>query len=302
MAQKTLVTHNGTFHADDVFAVATFLLANNIDNEWQVIRSRDEDIIKKADAVIDVGGIYDIATLRFDHHQVGGAGTRANGIPYASFGLVWNVFGDMITMDKWIKDEIENKLVLSIDANDNGIKLSKNNIDDVFTYEVSSLVADFNITWKEEMTNDNGDNLRYENFMYLVGVATKLIERMITRARDKSEAKRFVVDAYSNATDKRLVILDRFYPWQDILINLPEPLFVVAPNTSNGTWSLKTIGKEKGTFESRKLLPESWAGLRDEELVKVTGVSDTLFCHNARFLAVAKSKEGILALAKLALG
>ncbi|MDB5204386.1 MAG: metal-dependent protein hydrolase [Candidatus Taylorbacteria bacterium] len=300
MAQKTLVTHNGTFHADDVFAVAAFLIANNTDNDWQVVRSRDEEVINKADAAIDVGGIYDIATLRFDHHQVGGAGIRANGVPYASFGLVWNIFGDMITMDKWIKEDIENKLVLSIDANDNGIKLSKNNIDDVYAYEISTLIADFNITWKEESdSTDNGDKLRYENFMYLVGIATKLIQRLITRARDKYAAKEFVIDAYNKATDKRVVILDGYYPWQDILLNMPEPLFVIFPNGEN--WSLKTVSKEKGSFESRKQLPENWAGLRDEELAKVTGVPDAYFCHNARFMANARSKEGVLALAKLAL-
>ena len=297
---KTLVTHNGTFHADDVFAVATFLLANNIDNDWQVVRSRDEEVIKNADAVIDVGGVYDIATLRFDHHQMGGAGVRANGIPFASFGLVWNVFGDMITMDKWIKDEVENKLVLSIDANDNGVKLSQNNIPDVFAYEISTLVADFNSTWKEEAeSDDHASKLQYESFMYLVGIATKLITRIITRARDKYEAKSFVIDAYNNAQDKRLIVLDNFYPWQDVLINLPEPLFVVYPSADK--WNLKTVNKEKGSFESRKDLPLAWAGKRDQELADVTGVLDASFCHNALFIATAKSKEGILALAKIAL-
>lgn len=298
---KTLVTHNGTFHADDIFAVAAFLLANNVDNEWQVMRSRDEETIKKADAVIDVGGVYDIATLRFDHHQGGGAGVRQNGVPYASFGLVWNVFGDMVTLDKHTKDEIENKLVLSIDANDNGVKLSKNNIPDVFAYEISTLVSDFNTTWKEKSkTEDDGEKIQYDNFMYLVGIATKLIQRLITKSKDKHEAKGFVIEAYNNATDKRLVVLDKFYPWQDVVMGLPEPLFVVYPNGDK--WTLKTVNKENGTFESRKDLPESWAGKRDDELVAITGVADASFCHNARFIATAKSKEGILALAELALG
>ena len=57
----------------------------------------------------------------------------------------------------------------------------------------------------------------------------------------------------------------------------------------------------KGMFEDRMKLPAAWAGLRDEELAKVTGVPDAVFCHRALFLAVAKSKEGALALAKLAL-
>ena len=59
--------------------------------------------------------------------------------------------------------------------------------------------------------------------------------------------------------------------------------------------------KEKNSFKNRKDFPTIWAGLRDEKLQKVTGVSDSIFCHRGLFLAVAKSKEGAVKLAKLAL-
>ncbi len=42
-------------------------------------------------------------------------------------------------------------------------------------------------------------------------------------------------------------------------------------------------------------------GLRDEELQKITGVEDAVFCHKGLFLAVSKSKEGAVKLAELAL-
>jgi len=48
-------------------------------------------------------------------------------------------------------------------------------------------------------------------------------------------------------------------------------------------------------------LPAEWAGLRDAELARVTGVADAVFCHRNRFMAVARTKEGAVALAKLAL-
>ena len=44
-----------------------------------------------------------------------------------------------------------------------------------------------------------------------------------------------------------------------------------------------------------------WAGKKDEELQKITGVSDALFAHRKLFMAAAKSKEGALKLAKIAL-
>lgn len=298
---KTLVTHNGTFHADDVFAVATFLMANNEGNEWVVVRSRDEEIIKKADAVIDVGGVYDIGALRFDHHQKSGAGERVNQIPYASFGLVWNIFGEMICDNKKISEDIERKIVLSVDAHDNGTALTENKFENIFIYSVSDLVSDFNITWKEESESGDGDKLRYDAFMYLVSIATKLIQRMITRSEDKYEARGFVMDAYNKSEDKRIVIMDRFYPWQDVLIDLPEPLFVIFPNPTQDAWTIKTVPKEKNSFESRKLFPESWAGLRDDECVAATGVETALFVHNARFIAGTKTIEDAISLVKKAL-
>jgi uncharacterized UPF0160 family protein len=36
-------------------------------------------------------------------------------------------------------------------------------------------------------------------------------------------------------------------------------------------------------------------------LEKITGVAGAIFCHNARFMAVAKTKEAILKLSEIAL-
>jgi uncharacterized UPF0160 family protein len=300
--QKTLVTHNGKFHADDVFAVATFLLVNNQNNDWQVVRSRDEEVIKKADAVIDVGGEYNISTLRFDHHQVGGAGDRGGIVPFASFGLVWNIFGEVLCGDKRIADEVDRKLVTPVDANDVGVSLDTPLYDDLLPYTISNIIEDNNITWKEESeAPDGGDQLRYIQFMKMVEFASDLIKRQIIRTRDKFGARKLVENAYHSSMDKRVVIMDSYYPWQDVIMGYAEPLFVVYPDARHEKWSITTVPKRKGDFESRALLPESWAGLRDESLASVTGVSDAIFCHNARFLAVAKSKEGVLELARLAL-
>jgi len=41
--------------------------------------------------------------------------------------------------------------------------------------------------------------------------------------------------------------------------------------------------------------------LQDEELQKVSGVSDAVFCHRALFMVVAKSRAGAIQLAELAL-
>lgn len=73
MNEKKIVTHNGNFHADDVFSIAAL---KSIFTSIKLIRTRDVELIAKADIVVDVGGEHDAETDRFDHHQRGGAGER----------------------------------------------------------------------------------------------------------------------------------------------------------------------------------------------------------------------------------
>ena len=92
--KKTIVTHSSHFHPDDVCAVAVLHIL--LDGKYKLIRTRDMEIAKKADFLLDFGGEYDPKRQRFDHHQQGGAGVRPNGVPYAAFGLVWKEYGEKI--------------------------------------------------------------------------------------------------------------------------------------------------------------------------------------------------------------
>lgn len=289
---KTVATHNGTFHADDVFSVATLELA--FASGIEILRTRDEIAIATAGIVVDVGGVYDEHKDRFDHHQRDGAGVRPNGVPYASFGLVWKKYGLTLCGNQTLVDEIDQDLVQPIDAEDNGIDLSKNNRYHVYPFSISSAVHVFNPTWREE---ENSDKI----FLECVALAKSILERIIARARDKHEADKFVVKAYESAKDKRLIILDNVYPARDILKNYPEPLFMIRLNPKENTWNLETVKDDPHTFKNRKDLPQSWGGKTGPELQKITGVKDAIFCHRNLFLAKAGSKNGAVALAKLAL-
>jgi uncharacterized UPF0160 family protein len=286
---KILVTHNATFHADDIFATATLSILNN--GKIKIIRTRDEDLIKNADYVYDVGGVYDPSINRFDHHQKGGAGKRENGIPYAAFGLVWKTYGEAVCGSLEVAKKIDEDLVQAIDAQDNGVDLYK--IEGaVGPYLIQSMFNAFRPSWKEKEDFDTP-------FLELVEFATKFLIRKIKKVKDALEAETFVKKAYEEANDKRLIVIDGSYPWSDVLMEYPEPLYVIWERM--GVWRVGCVGKEKKSFENRKPFPEAWAGLRDEELAKASGVPDAVFCHNGRFLAVAKSKEGALALADKAL-
>lgn len=287
--KKICVTHDGSFHADDLFATATLSILNN--GNIKIIRTRNEDLIKKGDYVYDVGGIYNEELNRFDHHQKEGAGVRSNGIPYASFGLVWKKYGEKICGSKEVAGKIEEKLVQSIDASDNGINLFEVK-GEVAPYLIQDIFYNFRPSWKEEQNYD-------ACFMKLIPFVIEILKREIIQTKDAVKAKYIIEEAYKSAEDKRVIFFEETYPWFETINEYSEPLYVVYKKGE--TWRAEAVRKEKYKFETKKPFPVVWAGKRNEEMAKISGVSDAIFCHNGRFLVVAKTKEGIMELVKKAL-
>ncbi len=289
----TIVTHSSGFHTDDIFAVATLLIVLGENTNVEVIRSREKEVHAIADYLVDTGNEYDPDKNHFDHHQTGGAGLRDNGIPYASFGLVWKKFGERLSGSTKAFEKIDQILVQPIDAGDNGIKFSETRIPNLHPFDIGTLTFIFAPTWKEDVNID-------EVFLKLVSYAKVIISRLIISTRDDVEAEQLVVDCYNLSLNKELIEVNEGYPWEEVLSKYPEPLFVIYKNYQ-GNWSIKSIRNDMFSYEPRKKLPQAWGGKKDEELEKVTGVKDSVFCHNARFMAVAKTKEAILKMAEIAL-
>ncbi len=288
-----IVTHDGTFHTDEVFACAALELVFN-DKNIEIIRTRDQEIIESADCVVDVGMIYDEDTLRFDHHQKEGAGERENTIPYASFGLVWKKYGEKLCQNIEIANYIDEQLVSSIDAADNGVKCDRDCMKGAYVYSIGDIISSIRPTWQENRSMD-------EAFIEAVSVARSIISRILIHAKAYLDSKDFLIQSYLNAPDKRIIEIGKEYPgWYEILSLYPEPLYVIYERSSEG-WGVKAVRSEPNNFETRKPFPEAWAGLRDEELQNVTGVKDAVFAHASRFFVVAKSKEGAIELAQKAL-
>lgn len=293
----TIVTHSGQFHTDDVFAVATLrLLLENDTQEVVVHRTRDTQIISTADYVVDVGEVYNPAERRFDHHQQQGAGVREDGIPYASFGLVWKEYGDRIVGgDKDISNQIEQKLVKPIDAMDNGINFMKSDRDGLFMYDLKDVTFAYKNTWKED------DEMLSENFKYLTGFAMNLIKREISVLKDIRESDIEVNKIMAQQQYKTLLILDKPYQYELSVSSKPYILLVVHPKRQDDTWAVETARDDIRSYKSRIDLPAEWAGKSGAELREVTGVDDAIFCHKGRFIAVAQTREGAIKLAELAL-
>lgn len=290
-----LVTHNGSFHTDDIFAAATLsLYLSNKNQAFEIIRTRDENIIKEGDYVFDVGGVYDEAANRFDHHQVGGAGKRAEGVEYAAFGLVWKKFGAELAGSKLAADFIDKRLVLPIDAFDNGMDLVTNKFPETSPYYLQHLFFAMQPTWREGENHD-------ESFLKSVEIAKAILSREIVHVKDSILAEQEVLAAYKSSKDKRIIVLEKNYPAQYTLHDFPEPLFIVYPRVSDNTWGVKAVRVDPKTFNNRKDFPKAWGGIRDDALQNISGVPDAVFCHKNLFMAVAKSKEGAVQLAQIAL-
>lgn len=285
---KTVVTHSGKFHADDVFSIA--ILKQVYGESVEVIRTRDTETIAGADIVVDVGGIYDVASNRFDHHQTEGAGTRENDVPYASCGLIWKHFGQEICRDEEVWKYIDERLIQPLDAGDTGYTISKSLFDDVHEVSLAESIAAFNPTLLE------GHEHADDYFAEAVVVAQKILERFLKRAELFVQGKKEIEAMYQQAEDKRIIELSTPYPWKNILTEYPEPRIVFFQDQTSRNWYAQAVPKEEESFETRISFPKNWAGLSDENLQEVSGVADAVFCHRNLFLVVAKSRTGVLEL------
>ena len=292
----TLVTHNGSFHTDDIFAAATLSLILEKENkEYEIIRTSDEEIIKEGDYVFDVGGEYDPKRNRFDHHQDTFTMKRENGIKFSSASLSWKHFGEKVAGSYEVWKIIDEEIIQTFDADDNGTELFKSNFPGVRPYCFTDYIYSLEPTPMEK----EEDSIKF--FENALEIMKHLLQREIKVAQDRLLSSKTVVDIYKNTKDKRIIIFDNNYYWKDVIANYPEPLFVIVPRKDTNTWAVVTVKVAGSQFDNRLDLPLAWAGKRDKVLADITGVEDAIFCHKERFIAGAKSKEGAIALAKLAL-
>lgn len=290
---KTLGTHSGKFHADDVMATAILrLLLGNI----KVIRTRDENILRKLDFV------YDISLGEFDHHQLDKE-IRENNIPYAACGLVWREFGSRVIQmfnSKFDENDIitifnyvDKNLVQGIDATDNGLDIKS----EIKETSISDIIQNFNPTWD---SNDSKDDAFEAAAIY----ATDVIKRIITRQVSVINAKIIVNDAFQTRNTSEIMVLKNGCPWLQQLLKIDlnsEVLFVISPGDNTEEYKIQTVKKAVDTFEARKDILESIRGKSSDEINSIIKISDAIFCHKAGFIASTKSMESALKIAKLSM-
>ena len=280
LEEAELVTHAGNFHADDVFS--TMFLERLFGNISLIRLKEYQDNGTKI--------AYDIGLGAFDHHGKNNDKKRENGIHYCGFGLLWQKYGleylQKIKLEdpKEVFEIIDELLVMQIDAFDNG----EYSINAPFhVYTLSNLIEEFRPKTKEEDEN--------ECFLRAVSFASTIFDQILKDAIKKAETIKIIKSKKEWIKDK-ILILDEYIPYEYAIFKLNLDLnFVVYPSNRDGYAAHTVPTKYKG-FTPKIPLKKEWAGLRDEELQKVSGVKTAKFCHKNLFLATAQTKEDALKL------
>ena len=270
------LTHTGKFHADDVFSSALLRIANP---KIRIVRV--SEVPKGFEGIV-----FDIGRGEYDHHQEN-AEVRPNGVPYASFGLLWRQLGRSLLEQSCPPDDakafaeaFDEHFIQPLDADDN---TGCGN-------QLAGAIGAFNPSWDSERPAD-------ECFDEAAAVAEKILRRQFERMFAEERAKS-LVEAALAAQQDGVVILPCYAPWKTALVP-SAARFVVYPSKRGG-FSAQVVPKKLGEEEAKCPFPVSWAGKEGGELEKLSGIKTLRFCHKGRFMAVAGTKEDAVLACRIA--
>lgn len=300
MTITQLFTHSGGFHADELLSS---VVLTRLFPDAKLLRTRDRGLITPAaDKIIyDVGGSYDAEAQIFDHHQRPGP-LREDDQPFSSFGLIWSHYGRayLAAMDVPAEDieaihlKFDTKFVLPIDLLDNGA------MEPSMAGPLSILTLPALLGSLKPVFDDTSPTADDDAFFEALPIARSFVEAQIKNLAAKARAQSIVLDAIAKAGSSPILELPMGMPYRSAL-DLAEAdhiLFVVNPRGDD--WMLGGIKLSNDTFEQRADLPAAWAGLTDAALEEASGVKGAKFCHNARFIAVADTRDAILQMTEIA--
>jgi uncharacterized UPF0160 family protein len=277
MNKRSVGTHDGSFHADEVTACALAVVFGLADRD-KIVRSRDLQVLAECEYVFDVGGIYDPALKRFDHHQSEYTGD------FSSAGMIWLYMKEQGIVDVATYDFFNRSLIWGVDAHDNG-RVTQESGTCTFSNIISNFVPPVYDAPQEEQTR-----AFFEALDFVVGHLRRLRERFqyIQACREKV--------AESMKKKDKFLLFDEAMPWMECFFamggEVHPALFVVMP--SGGHWKLRGIPPTlEERMKVRMPLPQEWAGLLDEDLKRASGIPGAIFCHKGRFISVWETKDDV---------
>lgn len=291
IGEANCITHNGTMHADEVFATAFLDLYLG---DVRVFRTSNVP----SQGLNEGTFIYDVGRGKYDHHQLD-ALKRENGITYSSLGLLWKEFGkDFLTKYDYSNvDEmflgIDKDLIEGIDGDDNGFFPK---ID--CSYKVKTLPGII------KLFNPSFDSGEEENEQfYKACVLAKMVwEEELYYIQGKviadMQVKQFLEDIPDGSP---YLILDEFIPYEETILSNPKgnSILYVAFPSNRGGYAIKAMPKSLDDHTLRKPFPEEWGGLQGDELAEVSHIPGLRFCHTSRFIATCDSLETVYQILQL---
>ncbi|KAJ5151816.1 Metal-dependent protein hydrolase [Penicillium capsulatum] len=317
-------THNGHFHADEALAVYMLRLLPTYASS-PLLRSRDPAQLETCHTVVDVGGVYDPAINRYDHHQRTFATTfPKHDTKLSSAGLVYMHFGRAIIAQHMslpedhpdvdlLYEKLYTDFIEAVDANDNGISaydpaaVAAANLEKRFKdggVTLASIVGDMN---NPDPTSPPGEPQDEDS---LFGRASTLIGNVFARKLHHASsswlpARTAVGSAYQSRGDVhpsgRIIVLPQGgVPWKEHLYNFEKEAsaggeidpaaqvyYVLYPESAaeDAKWRVQCVSESEGSFVSRRPLPEVWRGVRDQDL-------DGLMASEAEKTGKEKLPEG----------
>lgn len=282
IVEKSFGTHDGSFHADEVTACALLQLFGRIE-ATKIVRSRDEKELARCEYVCDVGGIYDPAKKRFDHHQITYQGLLS------SAGMVLLHLKEEGVIDTSEYQFLNQTLILGVDAQDNGRDASPLGV-----LSFSALVAHLNPV-RYNASPREMDEAFGKAVAFVLGYLQQLRERFMYAQSCKGTVRHAM-----DSTRDFCLLFSESLPWQEQFFELGgvnhPALFVIMPSGSH--WKLRCIPPTLSEKMCVRLpLPSEWAGLAGEPLRRVSGIDGAVFCHKGQFISVWETlQDALLAL------
>lgn len=299
----------------------------------EIVRTRDPAKLEECEIVVDVGGVFDLAKNRFDHHQRTFTDTFKSLVPskpweikLSSAGLVYVYFGkEVIThivneintegnaqleetqqLIDILYDKMYEQFVREIDAIDNGVEIGENKKYDITT-NLSSRVGRLNPNWNEAKLNEDD---QFKLALDLVG--KEFVDRIRYYTLNWWPARSLVTAAIAKRFEIHpsgaIIVLTTSVPWKAHLFDLETELKITEQELkyamyedSNGAWRIQCVPINDNSFINRLSLPAEWCGVRDQELSTLANIPDCIFVHANGFIGGNKTYAGALQMLEKAL-
>jgi len=258
-----ILTHNGLFHSDEVFAIALLIHFFAESKSVNIIRSRDESIINLFENsedyfMLDIGSDYNPMKRNFDHHQ------RSEDVEEkASVMLIFDYLLSTRNITKDLYDFLKENLIQFLSNWDLGLEQHTAN----YTHKpLPTIISSF---------NRYNVSIEVENIQFrkALNIALSVIENEEEAFKQLVEAKQGFVQ--HTALKDGVIMFNDYNPQYTKLLKQCEGVrFYIHPMKNN--WVVKTTN----SFTN--------------PLPIVNDKNDLVFTHKNRFLSIFKTKDAAI--------